>query len=1851
MGVDTRKPPLPAPTEDPSSMDNETDLATDLSRRTDRTSYSIPEDGSPITISTTKLHAPKDGKLSHGRQKSQTSLLIEYFEAGKMGDKSRAKPSVRVKVTPSGARKSKSGSDAVQITGIGKDRKPSYTRRISLGSKTETVEKVDGTEVSRSTDSNVSARPPIEIEVLDPNNSDLSTSRHSRDLRYLEHSSDISSMPPDSLLETTAIHAASGDHVHPLQRKRSRSLERQEHGTTTHLDTPGHARTRSLSRERITQKVMEKLAGRPIESSSRKNRNVEYEPDTKPAKERRRRSSKSQHHEEVASPGSSQLSSNVTASQTSYRSGNSKVSLNNPKLLEMVEDTVKRLILPELHQMRKEQKTSRNLQDFDDTRRASVGDRGSYQSDLHRSVSKSSSTPNIRSKPKVVLNRYDDDPGQVLSRGDSERIKNPRSGRDQSDRRRHRSSIAESVEEEHEKKDRSGHKIRDAAAGAIAGGILTAAAIKHHNRKDRSHSRSRRSRSDSITDSVERLHQERLHNEPGSYEHHELASDVTESTQRYYDNHTPRNSGHMASYSADSYVNDGRQSRDEYDSVSDSLRHNHDGHRRHKLQLPFTGGATESDITRASIMSASTDGQYYEDGALATPTREVSRGTTSGPVHGLTGSPAAHSYSDLQDTIRTKRGIPRDANEVLVDDLAKKQSRDRLRVSSSSRATSISEHTHKAGTKASDHSIAESYDQTTTGNLTPTKSKWKHPALAGAAAGIGGAVLADRLTERRSHEIDETERHKQSFSPAQSVSTRGDLNDPLIPAALNTRSPRSTESPLAPDVDSFAARSKRTNFQRDSDIYDDVQIEDPEAWFQHEHEKNEQYRNSLDEKRMTDYTVDSLSTTATDREVVDRDVRDIAANPHYVLHPAGVESAVASLIDPSNLSSHHSSALEASNSALSKHDDLVHENITQLEHHSPNAHELQMAQVLPADLPSHGGLEISPIHQLKQREMAQSPRQSEARSSRERLSVRESTPVHLGASGMPDLNDPMPEIGHGVDSPSEASSIRSIPKDPTSVKGSRERIHRKAVASPRQATRNFSFEKNDDASISSHEGEKMTPAKLAAGGLATGIVAGAAAAAYKGRNSASPRSTRATHRATVDDVDEDTHDATLNLRADHEKPSVTPTNAHFTSDEGYVSGAYARSLDTPREHAAASPRYFEDENGEYDDALQNEDPFLTTQRASDVSGISQGMESPLYDSATGQGLDRIQSKDVVALMDHLTVRDAQRNARDTEILVTLVRSAAEMRQNIEELKRFITEQDRMIMKNTDRNGEATTQKILSAASNQKSPRPLRPVYDVESLPDKRQNVFKRALKGLSGRNSNDLGRMEEMLMQVLDDVETLKEAHQTQGRSSWDRGDSSSMGSREDDISSYEALRAKADSTGYEPEGLPGTGSTPAHSANFKISPPAKQVFHSGYDGRRDSINRVSTVMEGDEEDEEDFDREEQLTPKPGDAYRYGSPNLDERRNGLMFTSTPPIQTHSRHQSLDMTPEKQRKHASTGSSVLSGNPKISRWSRTTTSSVPEGYDSRRQSQEQRPLSDATLSSHSLKEFQNDRESIDSGHSSRISKGKQILPDERSLRSYRSDLTRTPSPLIPSEASATNQRAHADHLEDHLELPVEDDDFDDPKYSAVRNSLLLEHPQPRPGPTHRHQTNLESQAQDFGPSAGSLTGSDLSQRTVESDFDPSQWGSNPALSLARAHKLGRINPQAHASPVQSSAESSPRSAKVPYDDGPLLPIQKPDPEPEYTDDGDRQRTYQRSQAPPRTFDRLYYSSPLGSGHLLEPIEEVRYSLETDGGRMTPNRDVTPEPEPKVSKARLNPIRKITGPRPMVRNVSGPKTARE
>ncbi|KAI7576185.1 hypothetical protein KC346_g19785, partial [Hortaea werneckii] len=401
MGVGSRRPPLPAPTEsmDETSVIN-SEVATNVTRATDKTSYEVPEDGSPITISTQKVTSGKQGsRPGHHRQKSQTSLLIEYFEAAKAGEKSRSRPSVRVKVTPSSQKKHRNGHDAVQITGIGKDRKPSYTRRISLGSSQEAkaagLAPTEGTElsqVSQSSESNVSGHP-VEVEVMGKE-SEISNGKSSRGLLYAQNESNVSSMPPDSMLEGG----------NPTESELSRDYGPEESNVTTdkdHLSAPIGSRDRSASRDRITQRVMEKL-GATKPSKSGHGRTQSYDSEGY-SKERRRRSSRSQQEEEIASAAeSSILSSDLASSARSYRSGAFPASrmTNNPKLLEMVEDTIKRMILPEINAIKADQQSGRRL------------DRAEHDSpsDLEQRMSKSNSTPNISSKPKVVLNKDGDDP-------------------------------------------------------------------------------------------------------------------------------------------------------------------------------------------------------------------------------------------------------------------------------------------------------------------------------------------------------------------------------------------------------------------------------------------------------------------------------------------------------------------------------------------------------------------------------------------------------------------------------------------------------------------------------------------------------------------------------------------------------------------------------------------------------------------------------------------------------------------------------------------------------------------------------------------------------------------------------------------------------------------------------------------------------------------------------------------------------------------------------------------------------------------------------------------------------------------------------------------------------------------------------------------------------------------------------------------------------------------------------------------------------------------------------------------------------------------------------------------------
>ena len=433
--------------------------------------------------------------------------------------------------------------------------------------------------------------------------------------------------------------------------------------------------------------------------------------------------------------------------------------------------------------------------------------------------------------------------------------------------------------------------------------------------------------------------------------------------------------------------------------------------------------------------------------------------------------------------------------------------------------------------------------------------------------------------------------------------------------------------------------------------------------------------------------------------------------------------------------------------------------------------------------------------------------------------------------------------------------------------------------------------------------------------------------------------------------------------------------------------------------------------------------------------------------------------------------------------------------------------------------------------------------------------MKRALKGWSSKSSNDLTNIESMLMRLLDEVEGLKEGQTI--RPLQHTGSNS--------LNSYENLRSTAPESGYEPDGRTGTSPSPNQSG-FLSNPSSRHVngMHSGYDARKGSDNRISTVLEEHEGSDQDHQYGgERLTTPTQEAHR-GKAAAGAATAASMHV-TPPEQTSSFSASAEQTPrtgERKHKTKSTGSSLF-GNivPKVSRWSKTTASTVPE---STRDSQEHsRNLNDPYGGTVSR-----------SGSNVNLTyypEGAYHVTDDDRLRSTNSlandpaaagaGQARSPSPLIPSEID------------------------DDPKYQAHRNSLNLQHPQPRPGPTQRHQNQLESQALNFDPRPTMSPVSGLS------DADHDQWGSNPSLSLNRSRVPAMQG--ATLSPVysdrsynqQQQHSGPPIPAKIP-DNGPLVPPKIP-----------------VSQSNDAHEAMHMYSS---SGYLqpLEPIQEVRRSMETD-----------------------------------------------
>jgi hypothetical protein len=452
-----------------------------------------------------------------------------------------------------------------------------------------------------------------------------------------------------------------------------------------------------------------------------------------------------------------------------------------------------------------------------------------------------------------------------------------------------------------------------------------------------------------------------------------------------------------------------------------------------------------------------------------------------------------------------------------------------------------------------------------------------------------------------------------------------------------------------------------------------------------------------------------------------------------------------------------------------------------------------------------------------------------------------------------------------------------------------------------------------------------------------------------------------------------------------------------------------------------------------------------------------------------------------------------------------------MRNSFLDMKRLLADTEDVIITEVQGNTEKSVQKAING------PRPLPPsatrsirqgsqddMYD--DIPTKRRNVFRRALKGLSMKSSNDLGKIEEMLVRLLGDVEGLKVAQDLK------------RGSQPD--TSYDDLQQEGNyenDRGYEPEGNAGTSTASHASQSGHLSLPLSRGASAtkGFDGRKFSDHRISTVPEGDEEEldpheqvvlDNQFENNEQLLTPTRETIRGGSAPLG---------SPPQEQLPLASLSNENTPrtDKSKKHKSSSSSGWI--PKVSRWSETTASTV-------------------------LKGFRN------SGRSGRKGDDQFTEPPSRSG----SDLGNYPEldPYEEDRLQYSPERHEQENEPSGPLLPPED-----PKYKAHRNSLNLQHPQPRPGPTHRYQTALESQAHNF----------DTPMSPTSANWSQTSLNRLPAHNTHRysggSNDTGRMSPvsdgvYSHLSPSNQAPARPPKEPIAPQLPPKIRPgkLQKPSP---------------------------------------------------------------------------------------------------
>ncbi|KAI0018757.1 hypothetical protein F4780DRAFT_503497 [Xylariomycetidae sp. FL0641] len=1705
MGVDSKKaPPLPAPTETESLTTPTEVVPSDVSKTDEKSHYSLPDDGTPVTIKT----------RGHRQNRSQTSLLIEYFEGGKPRSESPStagtherRPSVRVRLTPSKARAGK--NDHIQITETKSSRKASLSRK-HLASPNLSRSELDVTDpedarsmhsyASATEESNVS-RNPIEVEI-DSNHprrrkkvaSPLIPAADSKASSYQPpNMSDISGIPTDSFLDGSGGTTAT---VRDEKRARSPLRGGTAADAVANTATAGSVASekasrkhRSESHERsVMQKAVEKASNKSERRHKSKSRASSTSERDAESRNSARRKSKGSHKESVVSGAeSSVLSSQFTGSHRSYDShSSSKVSINNPKLLETVEDAIRRLILPELESIKRERsqretrKTSRD--------QASLSSLTSVSREEISTASRRRSAgtaPSVKSK-----DRRDREARNDIS---------PQSSIDQL-------SVQDDV---YDDPDDSPRRTRDLLTDAALGAAVAGAALRSRSRGDDKRQRRRRR---------------------------------TETSKR--------------------------ENGERYDEYEDS---------DHQVvpPMPLSSEVNASEMTRTSILSADTDRPHSASEEM-TPVREVRRGAASNEsvndtptptrspitLQGLGTQHANISHGDLRALPRKGPAAYRDDFEV--DEFGRRYSVEPRDEYDEDLDGHLSEPGMYEDDDLADASYFGSQDVPAPLRYVPYQQERRGLSPIQSVSGYteGESEVHGHRDSRTTHTSSEVSSPAKSpyleraFQSPSSVPSNmrsrefGDEGSSVRSSGVSYRNTMYTDDSEVDRVQSGRAVQNvggnaqvvHQNFGPESAVASlvDGSVIDPSV-LSGSGRGGEDYRNSqISYEAGTGPTnsrgvspmkqsIDSRQDRAGEHRHSpapsrDRDSAGSREFSEYELNEYGqkVPSATRRQSPTTSETAITAAALSRAAAAALKR---------QHQGHPSPSDEVNQSQFT--------GDGVSRNRSFKER--AQNGYQPNAtpRHSVDRLS--EYGQPEMGVRGIPDHSDPMPEIGYGYDD--DYRSDRYTPSATQERMGGMP--HESADDWPRELTPTHDASGTYDQTV--------TPKASKTSGNGIGLVDAAAAATIAAAGAMASSHSRQPSQEHEDEWRRTSGERKRDTLLTNPYEGASPIANLPGIDGNFGSSGYGAETYRPGFHAGSPGMAGGDEG--YISSAPNDmrepgnakgkevvdlsqsgnDPFFGSKDTRDLGAMSQGMRTPLYDAATGTGIDRIQSKDIIALMEHLMVRDAQRSARDTEILVTLVRSAAEMRNSFEDIKRLLADTEDQIIGEVSANTESTVKKHIGGprpfpGSVPKSLQGLGSQAGTDDIPTKKRNLLRRALQGLSAKGTNDLGRIEDMLIQLLTDVDVLK--HQTAGPSA-----SGMVATRAHSLENLQPEGQYEQDRGYEPEGNAGTSTASHASQSGHLSIPQSRAASTRFGNERKfSDHRISTVPEAEDEyDESPADVSNQYVGQQG----LLSPSDERPRRGSSVPlGTPPQQSQVQHFSAsnDNTPrtEESKKHKSRGSSSFF--PKISRWSETTASSIGKAFRSsggfkKQDAQEGYMRSPPSRSGSNLGDYDQYQ-------------NQEMYGDDKLHSGF------SQPDLLPQAMSGALPLPGDDSVMDQQNMDTSTYATpDNPKYKAHRNSLNLQHPRPRPGQFEHFRAALENSAADYdsplSPRSADWAGSATSLNRLAPQHTQ-RYSDNSAMHYS-GDDYNWVAAGASSSPA---AQGPPRPPKEPLDSEPAERAETP-----------------------------------------------------------------------------------------------------